>query len=614
VTPLYAFELASPKPVLLQASDHLLYGVQRGDCTGPPLECSSDWIYSLTTGGAYNVVVSGNSGSFPPDQFDWLVNGADGAIYGAKSGSSTTVFKLVLQPRSFQALGGTPGALMQARDSKLYWATDQLWTMSTDGSGLASLHAFSSEEGLAAVGPLIQAVDGDFYALRGSNDLSPGTLVRMTSSGAVTVLHAFGYTEDGARPATSLIQANDGNLYGTTAFGGSSNLGTVFGVTLDGALVGQGSAGAPGIHGRPTAPVIQGSDSNLYGTTTETIIRIQSSQIPIEFLFSSDGWQLAGMTEAAPDVVYVVNRTGGGSIFSFPVATCCACTGTAPPVVQPAKFCGFDGTELHTFSGADGSDPAAPLLKNADGNFYGTTRTGGSTDAGVVYRMAPDGSTTVLHEFDVSHDGANSTAPLIRATDGWLYGTANGGGAADAGTMFKMSPSGRFAALHAFDGGAGGATPTSGVIQASDGNFYGTTVRGGAAGLGTIFKMTPAGLFSVVHSFNGADGAFPSGGLVEADDHNLYGTTEFGGAAGSAGVVFRMKLPPCDDALRPSYATNTLTMGFSVRSTAPATFGTWLFTGAGVLPLWNVPIPAVSPVATFDVPIPLSRTSETSRC
>jgi uncharacterized repeat protein (TIGR03803 family) len=210
-------------------------------------------------------------------------------------------------------------------------------------------------------------------------------------------------------------------------------------------------------------------------------------------------------------------------------------------------------TPLHTFGGTDGVFPVS-VLDGGDGNFYGTTASGGPPpSSGTIFRMTPAGAVTVLHAFSGGMDGAVPGA-IIQAADGNFYGAT--GPTADGGTVFKMTPAGTFTTLHTFDG-TDGFAPTGPLVQASDGNFYGSTSFGGnvgcqlsgqglVSGCGTIFKMTPGGTVTVLHSFAGgtADGAKPSS-LIQASDGNFYGTTTFGGGTGctlgqGCGTVFSM--------------------------------------------------------------------------
>src|SRR4051794_6741967 len=147
---------------------------------------------------------------------------------------------------------------------------------------------------------------------------------------------------------------------------------------------------------------------------------------------------------------------------------------------------------------------------------------------------------SVLHTF-TGPDGSRSAASLMQATDGNFYGTTQDGGASNKGTIFRMTPAGAVTVMYSFAGGADGNTPLAGLMQANDGNFYGTTYFGGGSSLGCVFRMTPAGAVTIIHGFTGMDGALPRAALIQASDGNLYGTTEKGGAR-NRGTVFAMTL------------------------------------------------------------------------
>jgi uncharacterized repeat protein (TIGR03803 family) len=243
----------------------------------------------------------------------------------------------------------------------------------------------------------------------------------------------------------------------------------------------------------PKAALVQGTDGNFYGTTSQA------------------------------------GASGGGTVFRM----------TPGGIV----------TVLHAFTGgtADGANPVAALIQATDGNFYGTTSGGGTSQYGTVFKMTPSGTLTVLHEFTGgTTDGAYPVAALIQATDGNFYGTTQSAGAGAGGTVFKMTPGGTVTVLHAFIGGTDGADPAASLIQATDGNFYGTTTQGGGSGGGTVFKMTPGGTVTLLHAFiGGTDGADPTASLIQATDGNFYGTTTQGGITSSdcpngCGTVFRM--------------------------------------------------------------------------
>ncbi len=196
---------------------------------------------------------------------------------------------------------------------------------------------------------------------------------------------------------------------------------------------------------------------------------------------------------------------------------------------------------LHSFDGKDGSLLIGGLLLADNGDFYGTTFEGGTSTAcrggcGTVFQITPSGSLRTLVNFDYAN-GSNPQGDLIQATDGYFYGTTSGGGANGFGAVFKMSPNGAITVLHSFDFYTDGSSPIAGLLQASNGKFYGTTYDGGINGDGTVFEITSAGAFTTLHSFAGTDGNFPYGGLIQAANGTFYGTTEQGGT-NSLGTVF----------------------------------------------------------------------------
>jgi uncharacterized repeat protein (TIGR03803 family) len=207
----------------------------------------------------------------------------------------------------------------------------------------------------------------------------------------------------------------------------------------------------------------------------------------------------------------------------------------------------------------DGVDPFAGLVQGTDGNFYGTTKYGGTPSGtctqrfgcGMVFKITPGGVLTKLHSFDGT-DGSRPTAGLVQGTDGRFYGTTQNGGTPSStcaqrfgcGTVFRITPAGKLKTLYSFDE-TDGAAPVAGLLRGTDGNFYGTTQLGGtghcADGCGTVFKVTPRGVLTTLHSFEGTDGAAPHGVLVQDTNGNLYGTA-YNGGANNGGTVFSLSV------------------------------------------------------------------------
>ena len=198
---------------------------------------------------------------------------------------------------------------------------------------------------------------------------------------------------------------------------------------------------------------------------------------------------------------------------------------------------------LHRFASTDGAIPYAGLIQAINGDLYGTTYAGGSNcvssgGCGTVFKITTAGKLRTLHSFCSQAncaDGEYPYAGMVQGTDENFYGTTFLGGANGSGTVFKMSPSGTLTTLHSFDL-ADGENPAAALIQATDGDFYGTTAFGGANGYGTLFKITPTGDLTTLHNFDNVDGAVPLAGLVQATSGSFYGTTSAGGNINNCGM------------------------------------------------------------------------------
>ena len=200
---------------------------------------------------------------------------------------------------------------------------------------------------------------------------------------------------------------------------------------------------------------------------------------------------------------------------------------------------------VHSFNGSpDGASPSAGLIRDSAGNLYGTTTFGGVSGNGAVFKLNSAGNETVLYSFTGGSDGAIPEAGLVMDSSGNLYGTTAYGGASGNGVVFRVDPAGNENVLYSFTGGSDGATPEAGLVMDSSGNLYGTTLFGGSAQSGTVFKLDPAGNETVLHSFTGGnDGAYPFAGLIRDSAGNLYGTTNEGGSSdcsGGCGTVFKL--------------------------------------------------------------------------
>jgi uncharacterized repeat protein (TIGR03803 family) len=210
-------------------------------------------------------------------------------------------------------------------------------------------------------------------------------------------------------------------------------------------------------------------------------------------------------------------------------------------------------TTLHFFTGTnDGAQPVAGLVQGSDGYFYGTTSSGGTNGLGTVFKISAAEGYTSLYSFSGTNDGANPLAALVQGSNGYFYGTTENGGRHGDGTVFQISTNGALATLYSFTGGNDGAWPYGGLVQGSDGYFYGTTDGGGTTnlnvygsyGYGTVFKINTNGVLASLYTFGNVyeDGANSQAGLVQGSDGYFYGTTSLGGMTnfGGSGTVFQI--------------------------------------------------------------------------
>ena len=397
----------------------------------------------------------------------------------------------------------------------------------------ALLHTFNGADGEYPFAGLVQATNGYLYGTTyagGANAFGvyEGTVLKMTAGGALTTIYNFGTTAVGGDPWCGLVQATNGELYGTTSTGGVNGDGMVFRITPGGTLTTLHSFDGTDGDG-PTTGLIQSTDGNLYGTTLK-----------------------GGACTGPGGCGTVFKMTPGGKLTTL------------------YSFCTQAGC-------IDGVSPYAGLVEGTDGNFYGTTTNGGANcfsggGCGTVFKITPTGKLTTLYNFCSlvgCTDGADPQAGLVRGADGNFYGTTPYGGAnigtyqpmtgIGAGTVFKITPSGQLTTLYSFCSQAGctdGQTPLAGLVQGTDGNFYGTTAYGGtnaatvgSFGAGTLFKITATGTLTPLHNFCAqaacADGEYPMAGLVQNTNGEFYGTAELGGAncaPDGCGTVFSLSV------------------------------------------------------------------------
>ncbi|MBV9127119.1 MAG: hypothetical protein JO117_03430 [Verrucomicrobia bacterium] len=354
-----------------------------------------------------------------------------------------------------------------------------------------------ASEGAVPLGPLVQGADGLFYGTASAGAASRlGSVFRFDADGGnFSVLFPFfGPPDSGASPVGGLLQARDGFFYGTTAAGGFNNFGTLFrfdptSAAPAPAYLASFNLGSLGTD--PESSLVEAFDGSLRGTATGG------------------------------------GNANAGAFFRVDVPS-----GALLP--------------LSSFFGAlDGAFPSArPVRSSRDGNFYGTTLQGGLFNGGTIYRVDGAGARTVVFDFNADTIGSLPRA-LTEGFDTNFYGVTRTGGTLGVGTIFRFDPTARqFDLLYTFSPSDGSGYDAFGdLLRASDGNFYGTTSRGGAFDAGTIFRVTPGGAFATLYSFTNNiffDGANPQAALTQGADGRLYGTAA--GVEGQPATIFRVDL------------------------------------------------------------------------
>ncbi len=398
--------------------------------------------------------------------------------------------------------------------------------------------AIAADAPAAVRGDLLLANDGNIYYMS-SIGTTRGFVGKLTPDGTFSTLHAFADADEGASPFAGVMQASNGDLYGTTYLGGTEGAGTVFRVTLGGQYTVLRSLGASKTDAAlPYTGLVQAGDGKIYGTT------------------------LRG------------GNNDKGTIFRMGVA-------------------GDNFEIIHHFDGSDGENPEGTLIVGAGGELYGTTLQGGAANRGTIYRINTTSTIlTSLYSFPslsafsggvaINATGANPRAKLLLAADGNYYGTAYQGGPAGYGTVFRMTPAGVVSVVYSFAGPAkGGVYPLAGVVQDAAGNFYGTTngnTDQGGIDLGSAWRISSTGQFSLLHAFIdlAADGLKPYAGLLLANG-SIYGVSSTDGLLGT-GSIFKLDVGsngvlPVELAVSPTELTAEFLVGVNATIT-------WSSTGA----------------------------------
>jgi uncharacterized repeat protein (TIGR03803 family) len=466
-----------------------------------------------------------------PFSYQWLQNGtnlyAGGNISGSATSSLTISNVSAANAATYSVMvSNSLGSITSAG------AVLSVPTVTTPGLALGTLSSFSGGNGEFPYSPLVQAGDGNFYGTTtGGGTYGYGTVFRVTT-GTSTTLLSFNYS-NGAVPYAGLVAGKDGYLYGTTSQGGANGLGTVFRMTTNGAVTVLASFNSQNGY-YSEAGLVQGQDGNFYGTT------------------------------------YYGGALNYGNVFRMTL------TGTL--------------TNLFSFNGNNGANPSCVLVQDGAGDFWGTTKSGGTTGLGTVFKITPWGELTTVAAFNGTN-GGNPVAGLVQDGNGNFYGTTYNGGTNNAGTVFKLTPDGVLASLYSFSGGADGSNSYGGLLLGSDGNFYGTTEGGGTYSDGTIFRISAAGSFATLAAFDGYQGASPEAAPTQGADGNFYGTTQYGGA-NNVGAVYRFSInSPLQITTQPenqlAYLGDTVLFGVATYGGLPVSYQ-WRFNGTNLTDGGNI--------------------------
>ena len=572
---------AFPMAGLIKGDDGNFYGTTAGggaDADG--YASTMGTVYRITPKGSHKTLHSFRGGKDGESPYAGLLKGPDGEFYGTTTGNGDddqgAVFKitstgLLTTLYSFKGGndGGYPGGLISCNRGTICgvtynggangWGTlfrlkpceppvggAPIYVPNVGGK-LTTVCAFTGENELrdtTTLDDLFQlGSNGDIYGMTCQGGAyGNGSLFKIATSGSLTTLYSFTGDIDGSQPLGCNMDRS-GNFFGITWAGGTNGIGTVFKMTASGSLTTLHSITGNTDDWGPSGALLPGSDGNFYGTSCEggahgygTVFKITASgSLTTIYEFGGDSYPQGEfvygdpptglITGTADDCLYGTTDYGG--------ANDC---GTIFKVTEDGEL-----TTLHSFKGGDdGMEPRGGLVQGSDGCFYGTTDSGGINDHGTVFKITSSGSLTTLHSFAGDSDGMEPNGGLASGTDGNFYGTTWYGGAYGNGTVFKITSSGSLTLLYSFTGGIDGCWASGGLVQGSDGNFYGTTSNGGVYGSGNVFKITLAGSLTTLFSFTGdEDGVGPNGGLVQGVDGCFYGTTS-GNWDDDHGTVFKI--------------------------------------------------------------------------
>ncbi|HEX5151209.1 MAG TPA: choice-of-anchor tandem repeat GloVer-containing protein [Parafilimonas sp.] len=459
-----------------------------------------------------------------------------GTVFKVKTDGSLTVIK------HLNTADGTypQSDIIEAKDGNFYGTCygggqngyGVIFKLTKNGAYSIVKSFVASTDGGYPYGGLMQDTDESFYGItRTGGSKGGGTLYKLTKAGVFSVVYALDDVTEGNLSSSVPVKGNDGSLYALASMGGTFNFGTIFKVTTGGAFTLINTFNGTVLGATPLSSFIKGSDSAYYCTTSAggvygygSIVKICGGKTTMFYSFNktADGGYPKGNLLLASDGNFYGMTSAGGNNNA----------GTIFKITPAGKF-----SVVKHFNGTtEGGSPVGGLIQAIDGLLYGMTPGGGSNNAGTIFKMNLSGTNySVIKNFVFANDGGAPNGNLLQANDSNFYGMTS-----NSGRLFKLTPAGVYSNMHTFNSSTDGYNPFGSLIQGIDGSLYGTCSDGGANSSGTVFRMALSGSFKVLVAFNSSvQGRMPKGTLLQGADGTLYGTTSIGGTY-NTGTVFRV--------------------------------------------------------------------------
>ena len=575
---------AYPSPILVQTPDGNLYGT----CENGGIYASgAGTVFRISTNGLLTVLYNFNGTNDGAVPIAGLTLATDGNLYGTTLQGGTynqgTVFKITtagVLTTLYSFTGGTDGAepwagLIQATNGNLYGVTQQggtynagtVFQIAPNGS-LTTIAQFDGYQGSTCEGNLVQGPDGNLYgATFAGGLLSNGAFISITNFGALQITGQplsqsvyvggntlFTVATSGNNPTLYQWQLNGTNLVNGVGITGANSatlvltnvptvsagtysviVSNVYGAVASSAATLTVLTSPPAITSQPVGA------TNLTGGVAIFSVAA-AGNAPLSYFWQLNGTSLidgGNLSGSSTPTLTITNLTLANSgVYSVIVsnATGVATSSNAILAVYLGNLSSVTYTNLHFFTNGpgDGVGPDSALIQGLNGNLYGTASSGGANYVGTIFKTTMSGTPYTNSYSFVSTVGSYPNAGLVQYSNGVFYGTAQQGGANTDGSLFQVGTNGiTVTLLHSFAGAADGQGPDDSLMVGNDGNLYGTAYKGGSSTYGSVFQMLTNGTVNVFYNFtDGSDGANPIAGVIQGADGNFYGTATIGGKYG----------------------------------------------------------------------------------